>query len=134
MNGWKHISINIGKLSLWVVTQFSVGSMLNFAICFESNISFLLHHLWFLWNITISSLCNIWEQLEEEEKVKQQEEAEQNRQRMMQVASMNLVTNTEQFECPVCFTDVEPNEGVKLRECLHEICRWVRGFHVCHES
>lgn len=69
-------------------------------------------------------------ELEEEERVKQQEEAEKNRQQMMQVASMNLVTNTEPFECPVCFTDVEPNEGVKLRECLHEICRDCLENHI----
>ena len=38
---------------------------------------------------------------------------------------LNLIPNAEDFECPVCFLDYEPGEGVMLHECLHIFCRWV---------
>ena len=41
----------------------------------------------------------------------------------MQVADTDLVTNEDEFECPVCFTVIEPGEGVRLRECLHQFCK-----------
>ncbi|XP_031627037.1 uncharacterized protein LOC116343233 [Contarinia nasturtii] len=37
--------------------------------------------------------------------------------------SMDLTTNTSVFECPVCFVDYEPFEGVILRNCLHTFCK-----------
>ncbi|CAL1290893.1 unnamed protein product [Larinioides sclopetarius] len=36
---------------------------------------------------------------------------------------VDLVANVEPFECPVCFLDVEANEGIVLQDCLHNFCR-----------
>ena len=35
----------------------------------------------------------------------------------------DLVENTMTFECPICLSDIEPNRGVTLRECLHQFCK-----------
>ncbi|GLV42308.1 ariadne 1 [Carabus blaptoides fortunei] len=35
----------------------------------------------------------------------------------------DLIKNAERFECLVCFAECQPNEGVTLRECLHQFCR-----------
>ena len=42
---------------------------------------------------------------------------------MEAMESMNLVPNTDEFECPICFDDYEPGEGVVLRECFHTFCK-----------
>ena len=34
-----------------------------------------------------------------------------------------LVTNTKTFECPVCYGEIEPGDGVILRSCLHQFCK-----------
>ncbi len=39
--------------------------------------------------------------------------------------SVNLVPNTDAFECSICLETYEPGEGVVLRECLHTFCRQV---------
>ncbi|KAF8786515.1 RanBP-type and C3HC4-type zinc like protein [Argiope bruennichi] len=36
---------------------------------------------------------------------------------------VDLVANVEPFECPVCFLDVEANEGIILQDCLHNFCK-----------
>ena len=41
----------------------------------------------------------------------------------MSLESVNLVPNTDEFECPICFDDYEPGEGVVLRECFHTFCK-----------
>ena len=41
----------------------------------------------------------------------------------MSLESVNLVPNTEEFECPICFDDYEPGEGAVLRECFHTFCK-----------
>ncbi|XP_071824530.1 ranBP-type and C3HC4-type zinc finger-containing protein 1-like [Apostichopus japonicus] len=75
------------------------------------------------------------EEWEEEEKQEGRRQASQNLAQMMQVAEQDLVTNMESFECPICFTEVEPNEGVTLRECLHQFCRECLEHHIniCNE-
>ena len=37
----------------------------------------------------------------------------------------NIIPNVEPFECPICYGDIDIGEGVTLRECLHNFCRWV---------
>ncbi|GFY60078.1 ranBP-type and C3HC4-type zinc finger-containing protein 1 [Trichonephila inaurata madagascariensis] len=42
---------------------------------------------------------------------------------LLALDDVDLVANMEPFECPVCFLDVEINEGIVLQECLHNFCR-----------
>ena len=44
---------------------------------------------------------------------------------MMTVAKKSLVPNDEEFDCPICFMPIEVGQGVKLRECLHNCCKFV---------
>ena len=37
--------------------------------------------------------------------------------------NMELVSNLEPFECPICLTRIPEFGGVVLRECLHEFCK-----------
>ena len=53
-------------------------------------------------------------------------ERESNYQQLLQADSSDLVTNTATFTCPICFDDTLPGEGVILRECLHQFCKWVQ--------
>ncbi|XP_064466144.1 uncharacterized protein LOC135377559 isoform X2 [Ornithodoros turicata] len=40
-----------------------------------------------------------------------------------QLYEKNIVPNTEQFDCVVCFGEVEPGEGLILKNCHHSICK-----------
>ncbi|XP_074646822.1 ranBP-type and C3HC4-type zinc finger-containing protein 1-like [Tubulanus polymorphus] len=40
-----------------------------------------------------------------------------------QEETLDLVANSEMFYCAICFDEVDPGEGVVLRECLHTFCR-----------
>ncbi|KAG8192481.1 hypothetical protein JTE90_018008 [Oedothorax gibbosus] len=42
---------------------------------------------------------------------------------LLEIMDMGLVTNTEAFDCPICFSDIAIGEGVTLKECLHNYCR-----------
>ncbi|GFR08589.1 ranBP-type and C3HC4-type zinc finger-containing protein 1 [Trichonephila clavata] len=42
---------------------------------------------------------------------------------LLALDDVDLVANMEPFECPVCFLDVEINEGIVLQDCLHNFCR-----------
>lgn len=37
--------------------------------------------------------------------------------------SSDIASNTEAFECAVCFVEYQPGEGVMLRNCLHTFCK-----------
>lgn len=50
--------------------------------------------------------------------------ARKNRARLYQATEYNLITNDEVFECPICFSEIEPGQGIRLQECLHELCRY----------
>ena len=39
--------------------------------------------------------------------------------------NLNLIPNVEEFVCQICFLDIEPGDGVVLRECLHTFCKYV---------
>ena len=41
------------------------------------------------------------------------------------MANKQLIPNDEEFECPICMSPIEVGEGVKLRECLHNCCKYV---------
>ncbi|XP_061689254.1 ranBP-type and C3HC4-type zinc finger-containing protein 1 isoform X2 [Syngnathoides biaculeatus] len=36
---------------------------------------------------------------------------------------LNIVPNTSESTCPICFCDLEQGMGIVLRECLHAFCR-----------
>ena len=40
-----------------------------------------------------------------------------------QLENLDIIPNAETFECAVCFLDIEPGDGVVLRECLHSFCK-----------
>lgn len=42
---------------------------------------------------------------------------------LINLDSEDLVKNVDQFECLVCFLDIAPQEGITLRECLHQFCK-----------
>ena len=58
-----------------------------------------------------------------EEKERQRQEAQENYQALMQADEVDFVTNTEDFDCPVCYTAIPAGEGVRLRGCLHQFCK-----------
>lgn len=41
-----------------------------------------------------------------------------------------LASNTEAFECTICFMDVQPKAGAVLRDCLHSFCRACLASHI----
>lgn len=56
----------------------------------------------------------------------------------MQLLRLNdnkeVVENTEGFECPICFADCQPGNGVVLRDCLHSFCRECLSATVEHSD
>ncbi|XP_041800215.1 ranBP-type and C3HC4-type zinc finger-containing protein 1 isoform X1 [Chelmon rostratus] len=53
----------------------------------------------------------------------QQEERERNYLYLLATEDMNLIPNATEADCPICFSALQPGEGVVLRECLHTFCR-----------
>ncbi|KAJ0068308.1 hypothetical protein NL108_004668, partial [Boleophthalmus pectinirostris] len=53
----------------------------------------------------------------------QLEEREQNYRDLIETDNIDLIPNQEEVDCPICFTTLEPEEGVVLRECLHTFCK-----------
>ncbi|XP_053212649.1 uncharacterized protein LOC128396139 isoform X2 [Panonychus citri] len=42
---------------------------------------------------------------------------------LMALDDVDLVKNSEDFECPICFLNIHKEKGVVLRDCLHMFCR-----------
>ncbi|XP_028262923.1 ranBP-type and C3HC4-type zinc finger-containing protein 1 [Parambassis ranga] len=53
----------------------------------------------------------------------QQEERDRNYLFLLATDEQNLIFNVVETDCPICFSSLEPGEGVVLRECLHTFCR-----------
>lgn len=53
---------------------------------------------------------------------------------ILEAAQQNLIPNQDEFDCGICFTPVEPGEGVVLRECLHRFCRDCLSEHIRHAT
>ncbi|KAM9362378.1 ranBP-type and C3HC4-type zinc finger-containing protein 1 [Symphorus nematophorus] len=53
----------------------------------------------------------------------QKEERERNYLNLLATEEQNLIPNTTETECPICFSTLLPGEGIVLRECLHTFCR-----------
>ena len=56
-------------------------------------------------------------------------EAFRNYLQLLTLMERNIIPNEQQFECPICYMEIEEEEGVLLRECLHSFCR-LDGFHI----
>lgn len=41
---------------------------------------------------------------------------------LMKLEQQGVIYNTESFECEICFTEIEVNDGIIIRECLHKYC------------
>ncbi|KAH0617313.1 hypothetical protein JD844_015350 [Phrynosoma platyrhinos] len=70
----------------------------------------------------------LWRMQQEKEGILQyqkvlEQERLQNFQQLRQLDEEALVPNQENIECRICYLEVEPGEGVLLRECLHSFCR-----------
>ncbi|XP_052060904.1 ranBP-type and C3HC4-type zinc finger-containing protein 1-like isoform X1 [Mytilus californianus] len=63
------------------------------------------------------------QQLELNRTRKEEEESQHNFQQLLRTDHQNLVANTDNFECPICFDRITSGGGVILRECLHSFCR-----------
>lgn len=37
--------------------------------------------------------------------------------------SAGIIVSSEKFECTICLGDIEPNNGIILRNCLHHFCK-----------
>ncbi|XP_072013741.1 ranBP-type and C3HC4-type zinc finger-containing protein 1-like isoform X2 [Amphiura filiformis] len=72
----------------------------------------------------------LMQQLEQDWEREANEEAAANFQRILDTEGQELITNTEDFECLICYTDVAPGEGVVLRDCLHTFCKECLGEHI----
>lgn len=53
----------------------------------------------------------------------QKEERERNFLHLLATEDQNLISNATETDCPICFSPLEPQEGIVLRECLHTFCR-----------
>ncbi|KAM6948075.1 ranBP-type and C3HC4-type zinc finger-containing protein 1 isoform 1-T2 [Lycodopsis pacificus] len=52
----------------------------------------------------------------------QQEERQRNFLHLLATEDKNLIPNTTEVDCPICFSPLAAEEGVVLRECLHTFC------------
>uniref|UniRef100_A0A9J8BXR2 Heme-oxidized IRP2 ubiquitin ligase 1 homolog n=1 Tax=Cyprinus carpio carpio TaxID=630221 RepID=A0A9J8BXR2_CYPCA len=50
-------------------------------------------------------------------------ERRENYARLVQMDGQDLVPNPERVECRICYVELEPGDGVLLRECLHCFCK-----------
>lgn len=42
---------------------------------------------------------------------------------LMSLENCDIIPNAETGECPICFINYGPQEGVILRDCLHSFCK-----------
>ena len=48
-----------------------------------------------------------------------------NFQRWQDIDNTDVVYNMEPLDCAICFAEIEPGEGIVLKECLHKFCLYV---------
>uniref|UniRef100_A0A8B9EWG6 RanBP2-type domain-containing protein n=1 Tax=Anser cygnoides TaxID=8845 RepID=A0A8B9EWG6_ANSCY len=69
----------------------------------------------------------LWRIQQEQEGILQYQQQQRgwgNFQQLLQLEEEVLVPNREVLECRICYQQVAPGEGVLLRECLHNFCRY----------
>ncbi|KAG4075301.1 hypothetical protein HA402_003092 [Bradysia odoriphaga] len=57
-------------------------------------------------------------------------------QELLDLESQGSIRTTKQFECQICFTDIQPMDGIIIRGCFHQFCiDCVRGtIDACEEA
>ncbi|KAH6944027.1 hypothetical protein HPB50_001209 [Hyalomma asiaticum] len=55
-------------------------------------------------------------------KVQDPREKEKRYQELVAVYEQDVVSTTQEFECAICFVDVEPGKGIILKNCHHKVC------------
>lgn len=55
---------------------------------------------------------------------------------LLELEEQALIRTNEVFECQICYTEIQPFEGIMIRECLHQFCiDCVRGtITSCEEA
>ncbi|GAB1602048.1 -type and C3HC4-type zinc finger-containing 1 isoform X1 [Argonauta hians] len=92
-------------------------------------------------NYSMSSMEKHWKKQEEDAELVQRQmenqhkiEREKHKQQLIDASNKNLVLNTEQFTCPVCFDDIPPEDGIILQSCLHMFCKQCLNDAVYHND
>ncbi|KAF7654025.1 hypothetical protein LDENG_00075700 [Lucifuga dentata] len=52
-----------------------------------------------------------------------EEERERNFMSLLATDDQSLVPDHSEMDCPICYSSLQPGEGIILRECLHSFCR-----------
>lgn len=58
------------------------------------------------------------------EKLREALEAKENYRKYLDTDAGEGVANTKEFECLICVTLTPPGDGLVLRDCLHEFCKY----------
>ena len=58
-------------------------------------------------------------QILEAERREELQQRAHNREAHLAADNQPVIENEESFDCPICYTECEPGDGVVLRECLH---------------
>ncbi|XP_014785078.1 ranBP-type and C3HC4-type zinc finger-containing protein 1 isoform X2 [Octopus bimaculoides] len=92
-------------------------------------------------NYSMSSVEKYWKKQEEDAEQVQREienqhkiEREKHKQQLIDASKKSLVSNPEQFNCPVCFDDIPPGDGIILQGCLHMFCKQCLNDAVYHND
>nr|XP_037283001.1 uncharacterized protein LOC119176005 isoform X2 [Rhipicephalus microplus] len=55
-------------------------------------------------------------------KLEDPREKEKRYQELVSIYQQDVVSTTNEFECSICFADVEPGKGIILKNCHHKVC------------
>ncbi|KAK3085646.1 hypothetical protein FSP39_006577 [Pinctada imbricata] len=94
-----------------------------FEILQTHTVDFLVFASWSVTPVVRLQYYDLDVTLEQERREKKARKSKDNYQRLLAVEDQNLIPNTEEFECPICFDTIGVQEGVILRECLHSFCK-----------
>ncbi|XP_022082293.1 ranBP-type and C3HC4-type zinc finger-containing protein 1-like isoform X2 [Acanthaster planci] len=74
----------------------------------------------------------LMEEMERKQRTEEKRNRDSNFQAILMADTVDLIPNTEEFECLICYTPVPAGEGVLLRECLHTFCEECLKGHILH--